>query len=390
MPSIPYLKKRIGRSYLVWFQNSNSYFQLEEPAWFVLRKTAKRYKSATIAKEFTIRYGTTPNKSLKFVKDIRSEIDKRNQTNKAQNIPDQVSNDLNEYKFIPYSIHHYRFGNKLISFSFESRLFEYYLHPLISHFETTDKLTNAPSQINHEMPLFELFAYQEQIIFRYNGEVKGIWTKEETNFVKGLIFMFLINVMHNKTDADWLMTVHASAITNGKKTILFSAAPGKGKTTIAALLQSRGYRLISDDFVPIDRSSFSAYPFPIAMSVKEGSMNLLSALFPALEQKTLSYISPEKSVRYLPPTHFLDVTKDIHHVQEFIFIHYDSSVDFIWEKLDPVKAMKLLLEEAWIAPVQGNAALLFDRIMEISFFQLTYSNNQKALDAITNLFDHDK
>jgi len=324
MPAIPYLKKKIGGSYLVWFQNSNMYFQLEEPAWFVFRKTAKRYSSLTIAREFADRYGATSGESLAFVSDIRAEIKKMNSNDISPNKAEPDSDEPNEHHFTPYSIHHYRLDNQLISFWYESRLFEHYIHPLIAHLETTEE--------SHEMPLFELFAHQEQIVFRFNGRVKGIWTKEETSFVKGLIFMFLINVMHGKTDADWLMTVHASAITNGKKTILFSAAPGKGKTTIAALLQARGYRLISDDFVPVDRASFCAYPFPIAMSVKEGSMDLLASLFPALEQKTLNYISPEKSVRYLPPYHHADAAKDIYPVREFIFINYDSSVDFILEK----------------------------------------------------------
>ena len=199
--------------------------------------------------------------------------------------------------------------------------------------------------------------------------------------------MFLINVLHNKTDDDWLMTVHASALTNGRKTILFSAAPGNGKTTIAALLQNQGFRLISDDFVPIDRENFFAYPFPIAMSVKEGAMDLLASIYPTLEQKSLNYITPEKSVRYLAPNDYPGSTKEIYPVTEFIFIHYDKTADFIWEKLDPLTAMKYLLEEAWVAPVEGNAKLLFDRISQISFYELTYSNNQKAIDTITHLFD---
>jgi hypothetical protein len=380
MPEISYLKKRIGQSYLVWFQNSNLYFQLEEPAWFVFRKTVKRHKSATIAREFAVRYGIAPGESLTFVKDIRSQIEKMNQHDNVQNSADQFPAGLNDLPFIPYSVHHYLLGTHLITFSFENRTFEHYIHPLIAHFETTKQTPGVP--------LFELFAHKEKIVFRHNGEVKGVWTKEETQFVKGQIFMTLVNEMHHKTDADWLMTVHASAITNGKKTILFSAAPGSGKTTIAALLRVRGYRLISDDFVPVDRS-FRAYPFPITMSVKEGSMELLTPIFPELKQKTLTYISPEKSVRYLAPDHFPDVTSEIYPVHEFIFVQYDPSVDFAWEKLDPISGMKQLLQEAWVAPAKGNAGILFNRVDQISFYKLTYSNNQKALDAVTNLFDHD-
>jgi hypothetical protein len=381
MPTIPYIKKRNGKTYLVCLQNSNQYIQLEEPAWFVFRKLLRRCKTETIAKVFAIRYGTGYEESLILVNDIRSQIENINRTDNLQVTIEPASEDLKKHQFSPFSIHHYKFGNRVIAFSYETRHFEHYLHPLIAHFETEEAYD--------EMLYFELFAWHEQIVFRFNGEVKGIWTKDETHLVKGLIFMFLINVMHNKTDSDWLMTVHASAIANGKKTVLFSAEPGKGKTTIAAMLQARGYQLISDDFVPIDRNSFSAFPFPIAMSVKQGSMDLLVPLFPELEQQTLTYISPEKSVRYLPPLHF-DVAQSVFPVREFIFIEYNSSVDFVWEKLDPVKAIKLLFDQVWVSPNQGNAAILFDRIMQISFFKLTYSNNQKALDAITNLFDHDQ
>lgn len=381
MLAIPFIKKKIGHSYLVWFQNSNLYLQLEEPAWFVFTKTTKRYKPDTIAKEFSVRYDISPGESLAFVKDIRREIDKMNQADVVQDKKKKFSADLSAFTFVPYAVHRYRLGNKLIAFSFQNRLFEHYLHPLICHFETTEE--------NNGISLFELFAFQERIVFRFNGEVKGTWTKDETHLVKGLIFMFLINVIYDKTDADWLMTVHASAITNGKKTILFPAPPNHGKTTIAALLQDRGYKLISDDFVPIDRISFMAYPFPIAMSVKQSSMDLLASIFPALEQKPLNYISPGKSVRFLPPGDSSDFAKDAFPVQEFVFIKYDKEVDFCWEKLDPLKAVKLLLDQAWITPTKGNAKLLFDRILQTSFYKLTYSNNQKALEAITNLFDHD-
>lgn len=381
MQTIPYIKKKIGLSYLVWFQNSNLYFQLKEPAWFVFTKTIKRYKASTIARLFSVRYNISVEESLSFVYEIQSEIEKMNKPKHLPNNIDQFSAILNKHHFTSFSIRHYRLGDQVIAFSYESPLFESYIHPLISHFGT--------SEAHNDMPLFELFLYQERITFRFNGVIKGLWTKDETQFVKGLIFMFLVNVMHDKTDDDWLMTVHASAITNGKKTILFTANPGNGKTTFAALLQAHGFQLISDDFVPIDRHKFNAYPFPISISVKQGSMDILTPLFPVLEEKTNTYLSPKKIVRFIPPSNHFDVINSIFPVQELIFIEYNSSVDFSLEKLDPIVALKSLLDQVWVTPIQGNATILLDRVMEISFFKLTYSNNQKALEAISNLFEHD-
>ncbi len=382
MPAIPHIKKKIGNSYFVWFQNSNAFVQLEEPAWYVFNRTKQRYKTDTIARQFAIRYATTPKKSLSFVKEIRTEIEKLNLPVHTQNQSETIPDKINGYQFKPYSFHHYLLGNKLISFACETRNFDYYVHPLISDLEVDES--------EKEIPLFELFDFEGRIVFRFNGEVKGMWGYDETHLVKGKIFSVLMNVMHDKSDADWLMTVHASAITDRKKTILFSAPPGHGKTTIAALLRARGFDLVSDDFVPIDRITFSAYPFPIAMSVKEGSMELLTPYFPALEQKSLSYISPEKSVRYLALNQDFDSSRAIFPVREFVFIEYNNSVDFLWEKLDTGRGIQLLLDQAWVVPLPDNAGILFERIPQISFFKLTYSDNEKALDAITDLFGHEQ
>jgi hypothetical protein len=381
MISIPFHKKKVGHSYLVWFQNSNLYLQLEEPAWFVFRKTRQRFKAETIAKEFALRYQTTPKDSLSFVREIRENIMKMNTPFPDSDHSSQAMAELKNYIFSPFAIHHYKFGNQQISFSYESLDFEYYIHPLIGHLET--------AEMKGECPLFELFAHQESIVFRFDGEVKGIWSPDETHLVKGMIFMYLINVIYGKTEDDWLMTVHASAITNGRKTILFSAAPGNGKTTMAALLQTRGFKLISDDFVPIDRNFQNAHPFPIAMSVKVGSMKILASHFPELEQKQLNFISPEKSVRYLATGNKNELTENVFPVKEFIFIKYDPTVDFTLEKLDTLKGIKLLLDQSWVPPVKGNAEILFETILQKSFYQLTYSNNEKALEAITNLFEND-
>lgn len=388
MPTIPHIKKKIGQKHLVWFQNSNAFIQFEEPAWFVFQKTTKRYKTKTIAETVAFRYGIPAKESLTFAHEIQSKINSLNKPEPPPNKTKQYVADLNTKTFASYTTHHYRLGTKTITFTYENQYFEQFIHPLLCHLETDQP---SPEILPTETtPLFELFSYEHQIIFRFNGTIKGFWTKDESHLTKGLIFIYLINVMYNKTEEDWLMTIHASALTNGSKTILFSAPPGNGKTTIAALLQTQGYQIISDDFVPIDKNTFQAYPFPIAMSIKGGSMDLLSVHYPVLEQKPSTFISPEKIVRYLPSNHQPNHTTDIHPVHEIIFISYNPAVDFQWEKYDLIKGFQLLLDQSWISPHPASIELLFERITQLDFYQLTYSNNQKALEAITNLFKNDE
>jgi hypothetical protein len=381
MMPIRFIRKKIHNSYLVWLQNSNMYIQLEEPAWFVFRKTVKRHKAETIASEFALRYGISPEESQTFVNDIRAGIQKMNKSENKTGRDDNDQVGLKTHGFEPFAIHRYCLGDQMIEFSFESRLFEHYLHPLIEHLETYE--------FQGRIPLFELFEYQGEIVFRLDGEVKGVWNYEEAHLAKGSIFLNLVNVMYNKTNEDWLMTVHASAITNGRKTVLFTAAPGGGKTTLAALLLGRNFTLVSDDFVPIDRNSL-AYPFPIAMSIKQGSADLVSSVFPGLDQKPVSQITEEKRVRYFYPEAERKSCREGFTVKEFIFVQFDRSVEFEWNTSDRIKAIQLLLDQSWVSPSDGNPAILFDKLSEWSFYQLTYSNNQKAFDAITSLFGHDE
>lgn len=130
------------------------------------------------------------------------------------------------------------------------------------------------------------------------------------------------------------------------------------------------------------------YPFLIAMSVKESSMEILASLFPAMNQKPLTYIFPGKSVRFLAPDIGANIQKAVFPVREVIFICYDNTVEFNCVKFDPVKAASLLLAQEWVTSTAGNVALLFERISEMSFYQMTYSDNQKAMDFIANLFDN--
>ena len=114
MPDILYLKKRIGHSYLVWFQNSNMYFQLQEPAWFVFSKIVRRHKSSTIALEFAQRYSTTPQESITFVDEIRSQVMKMNLPASHTIKEEQFSDIPDNYTYTPYSVHHYQLGDGLM------------------------------------------------------------------------------------------------------------------------------------------------------------------------------------------------------------------------------------------------------------------------------------
>ena len=381
MPGIPIVRKKIDQSYLVWFQNSNLYIQLEEPAWFVLRRTVKRYKAETIAAECAKRYSLNFEECLQFVNDVRSNIKELNRPDEPLVRREKFPDELKTRKFVPYSVKRYQITEKIIEFAFGNPQFESYFNPLISYLQT--------DKSNGKMSQFELFDDEGKSVLRLNGEIKGVWTKDRTHRLIGFTYMSMINEMYSKNDDFWLMTVHAAALTNGKKTILIPAESGSGKTTMAALLQNRGYQLLSDDFVPIDRHLFRAWHFPMAMSVKHGALDVLSSLYSGLEQKPITETPAKKSVRYLHPDYDPERPNTASPVKDVIALKYDPTVEFEFKKADRIKAIRLMLDQSWILPTPGNAGIFLDQVAEWSFYELTYSNNEKALDAISKLFDHE-
>lgn len=380
MSKIKYVKKKIGQSFLVWFQNSNSYTQLEEPAWFVFQKIVRRYKNETIATDCAYRYDINYDECLRFVTEIRHNINQMNQISEKTGIHEGYPLEVSTAEFTSFAIHKYSFGKSAIEFRVEKKRYESFLHPLLGYLET--------DEIGDRHSLFELFDYQDKIAFRLNGKIKGLWEYDETHRLIGFMYMCLINEIYHKTDDFWLMTVHAAALTNGRKTILIPAESGSGKTTMAAMLQNKGFKLISDDFVPIDKDS-RAWPFPIAMSIKEGAMNLISSIYPNLAESPLTKTNAKKTVRYLNPNLDYDISTMAFPIHEVISIKYDPSVEFEFHKADRLNSIKLMLDQSWILPNSDNAGIFLNLVSHWSFYQLTYSNNTKALDKISQLFEND-
>lgn len=63
-----------------------------------------------------------------------------------------------------------------------------------------------------------------------------------------------------------VLTIHASAVTDGEQAVLLSGRSGGGKSTLAATLVRRGFRLLSDDVVAIrhdrDRGALASAGYP--------------------------------------------------------------------------------------------------------------------------------
>lgn len=368
--------RKIDDTFVVWFPNGNQYLRLEEPAYFVFQSHREGVDAVTIARRCAVRYQTGEEECRQFVFDILDRIGAitRMPVRQAKDLAGDAA--LSVQPFSPFSIHQYSVYGKSLCFQFGTRWHEQLLHPLLQHLEVVDG-TSKPV-------LFELFGHKDRNVLRVGHRVKGSWDDAETHLLNGMVSLQLANAVYGKVDHDWMAVIHASAVTNGAKTMIFPATPGSGKSTLAALLHQKGFPIVSDDFVLIDRQSRQVFPFPAAVSVKEGSTQLLSVFYPSLRRQEKAQQSrTNKLVRYLPIAGETVAAP----VQEIIFVRYDPTVDFELEQLLRPDALAQLLDETWTAPTPENAGSFLDWYSGLACYRLRYSNNDLALQKITELFE---
>ncbi|HSP88991.1 MAG TPA: hypothetical protein VLN45_12720, partial [Ignavibacteriaceae bacterium] len=118
------------------------------------------------------------------------------------------------------------------------------------------------------------FSTPRNIVFRKNGKKyidyfgKGLVIEDkaeskfyirgcETNFLYEAFYLLVISLFGQHCDKKGYLRVHALALSYKDTAVLLPIPPGGGKSTMAmAMLNTNGFKLISDDEPIIDNSGF--------------------------------------------------------------------------------------------------------------------------------------
>jgi hypothetical protein len=348
--------------------------QLEEPAWFILKNLHSNRTTEEISIDFAGRYHITTEESLRFVEEMIAAFTRLKENTFQQH--DQVASQEIEPPDTFFAVRSYLINEKSFEICYGSRRIEYMIHPSFAHLEK-----NVEGEPDFRI---EAFASGDHFVLHTAGI---FWREENVNYLKRKLFIELTNLMYGKTADDWLTYIHGSAVSNGKEAVVLTTSSGSGKSTLAGLLCSRGLKFFADDFVPIDNESCLAYPFPAALSVKEGAFPLLLPFYENLKKaKRYEFRGTGKSVRYLP---FPEVKNGYQPlpVRSMVFVHYNSSAENSFKKVTALEAIRRFNEEAWIAPSIDNANTFLEWFPELNFYELIYSENEVAIKDIFTLFD---
>ncbi len=96
----------------------------------------------------------------------------------------------------------------------------------------------------------------------------------------------------------WLGILHASAVAAGGRCVAMCGERGSGKSTLGAALVAAGADFVTDDYAPLERTSWLVWPVPYAPGIKRGSWRPLRRHFANLQAQPVHRLAGLQ-IRYL-------------------------------------------------------------------------------------------
>jgi hypothetical protein len=372
-----FLYKTVEDKTIVWFDIRNEYLILEHTTADVLERLSRGAAVNDIAETLSKKLSVPLEESINFVLELEKKFFKEQKSEKLE-IANNYKNTERpkDFEFIKY----YKINDIVFKISFLSDKELSLVHPKFAHL-VIDEVTDFQNE-------FEVFINHNDIFLYVNNVFIGSWDNCNIHYFQGKFSMELIQKIHQKEENDWLGVFHASAISNGEKSMLFLGDSGNGKSTSLALLQANGFTCLADDFVPVDAKKQEVYSFPAAISIKKSSLETLLPIYPELETTAeYNFKRLNKIVRYLKPNN----NDFLAHLpcHDLVFIKYEKDAKLTCKKISKIDAFQQLVPDSWLSPKKENAQIFLDWFEGLNCYQLTYSNNEEMIKTVTEIFNND-
>ncbi|CAM1334955.1 hypothetical protein [Tenacibaculum aestuariivivum] len=364
------LQKQIEDKTVLWLEHSNQYIIIEP----IVAEIITLLNAKISKEEITTILSSKIDAPLKEITNFINDIAKLLISPPKEGIKDIAVEIPKKYEYHYF----YQINNITIKVSFLSDYEKYLVHPKFAHLETEKQV----KETHH----YRVYSNKNYISFSIDNQIIDTWSLNEVHYFQGKFSMKIVEHIHRKEEAEWLGVFHASAISNGKKSMLFLGDSGNGKSTSLALLQANDFTCLADDFVPIDAEKKHIYSFPSAISIKKNSLPTLLPIYPELETSAeYNFKKLHKIVRYLIPNNN-DYQQHLP-CKALVFIKYEKDSDLKVDKISKLNAFEQLVPDSWLSPITENANKFLNWFEKLPCYQLTYSNNKKMIATVHKIFN---
>ncbi len=115
----------------------------------------------------------------------------------------------------------------------------------------------------------------------------------------GALQQTLLERIHR--DVTWLALMHGAALARDGGGIGLAGPSGSGKSTLAAGLLQAGYDYMADDMIALSAPDGEIMPWPMPLSIKPGSLDVVTARYPGLA-RARRYRTKDLEARLLVPS----------------------------------------------------------------------------------------
>ncbi len=187
----------------------------------------------------------------------------------------------------------------------------------------------------------------------------------------------------------FLVSVHAGVVSFGSGCVLLPAAAGSGKTTLTAALIHAGATYFSDEIALLDEATLAVNPVPLSLTVKDGSLGPLRALYPSIDALPVHVREDHVRVRYLPPPRAcLPKPNALEAARWIVFPKFAPAADTSLRSIDRPAAFRRLLDEAFVCRPRltgENAESLVRWMRGVQCHELPFSNADAAAMLVREL-----
>jgi hypothetical protein len=278
----------------------------------------------------------------------------------------------------PVSRKTYLLSDVAFSIDFCSSEIESIIHAVLGHREC--------SSVTETSDLFEVLVDESDYCLKKNG-----FEVARENSPHSLRHALVYEAAKaSYPDSQWLIFLHAGAVSDGKRSILMPGLPGCGKSTLTASLALEGFYYVCEDIAPITRNPWSVASVQTRICLREGGLIALKQKYPDLET-VRGGRRWGRQLRYLtPPTIEKDLTRVPVHC--IIFPEYTPEAAL---QLIPIsseeKLARLLQTGAWFSEPQDEERIkeLLAWIEATPGYQIRYHNSEEAIVSIKRLIDNE-
>jgi HprK-related kinase A len=182
--------------------------------------------------------------------------------------------------------------------------------------------------------------------------------------------------------------LHSAVVEKGGLALLLPGPPGAGKSTLCAALSLRGWRLLSDELVPMRPGTLDVVPVPRPVGLKEGSIEVIRRFEPAAVLGPVCPDTRKGDVAHLQPSAAcIQRSDETARPRWIVFPNYAAGQPVTLTPASKAETLLRLADDAFNFSLLGQAAFdtLADMIDHCDCCELTYGDLNEAIAAINEL-----